>query len=301
MSFAGTVKDELFRHTGASRHCRLAELSALISFGGIDIFKDDGDSVFFGSDNRYVAEKCFTLLKKTFNICKNESQSEGNGSVTGFTVNDKEEIRKLRQAVSGELLLQRSCCMRAYLRGAFLASGSVSDPNKSYHFEIVCRDRKQAECITEIMGHFDISAREVERKNRPVVYLKEGSSIVDVLNIMEAHVALMEFENSRILKDMRNSLNRRVNCETANIDKTVTAAVKQAEDIRTVMGMPEYKKLPQGLRELAQLRLDNPDASLKELGQMCDPPLGKSGVNHRLRKISELAGSFYKKADDHEG
>ena len=98
MSFAGTVKDELFRHTGASRHCRLAELSALISFGGIDIFKDDGDSVFFGSDNRYVAEKCFTLLKKTFNICKNESQSEGNGSVTGFTVNDKEEIRKLRQA-----------------------------------------------------------------------------------------------------------------------------------------------------------------------------------------------------------
>ncbi len=111
----------------------------------------------------------------------------------------------------------------------------------------------------------------------------------------------MEFENSRILKDMRNSLNRRVNCETANIDKTVTAAVKQAEDIRTVMGMPEYKKLPQGLRELAQLRLDNPDASLKELGQMCDPPLGKSGVNHRLRKISELAGSFYKKADDHEG
>jgi DNA-binding protein WhiA len=142
----------------------------------------------------------------------------------------------------------------------------------------------------EIMKHFDISARQVERKNRRVVYLKEGSSIVDILNVMEAHIALMEFENSRILKEMRNSLNRRVNCETANIDKTVTAAVKQAEDIRIVMGLPEYRKLPQGLRELAQLRLDNPDASLKELGEMCDPPLGKSGVNHRLRKISALAG-----------
>ena len=110
MSFAGTVKDELFKHIGASRHCRLAELSALISFGGIDICNDDVDFVSFDSDNRYVAEKCFTLLTKTFNICKNERQSGGNGSVPGFTVNDKEEIRKLRQAVSGELLLQRSCC-----------------------------------------------------------------------------------------------------------------------------------------------------------------------------------------------
>ena len=289
MSFAGTVKDELFKHTGASRHCRLAELSALVSFGGIDIYGGDSDTVTFAPDNRYVAEKCFTLLSKTFNICKNEGQTEAVDHGEGFTISGSDEIRKFRQAMAGELLLQKSCCMRAYLRGAFLAAGSVSDPNKSYHFEIVCRDYDQAGCLMEIMQHFDISAREVERKNRPVVYLKEGSAIVDILNVMEAHVALMEFENSRILKEMRNSLNRRVNCETANIDKTVTAAVKQAEDIRTVMRMPGYRKLPQGLRELAQLRLDNPDASLKELGQMCDPPLGKSGVNHRLRKLSALA------------
>ena len=289
MSFAGTVKDELFKHTGASRHCRLAELSALVSFGGIDICGDGPDKAVFCSDNRYVSEKCFTLLTKTFNICRNGKQEECAGTEYGFTVDDRDEIRKLRQALGGDLLLQKSCCMRAYLRGAFLAAGSVSDPNKSYHFEIVCRDRGQAGILMDIMKHFDISAREVERKSRPVVYLKEGSAIVDILNVMEAHVALMEFENSRILKEMRNSLNRRVNCETANIDKTVSAAVKQSEDIRTLMGMPEYRKLPRGLRELAQLRLDNPDASLKELGEMCDPPLGKSGVNHRLRKISALA------------
>ncbi len=290
MSFAGTVKDELFKHIGASRHCRLAELAALVSFGGIEIYGDGDDKVIFRSDNRYVGEKCFTLLTKTFNICRNGEREEFVYSADGFTVDDRDEIRKLRQALNGDLLLQKSCCMRAYLRGAFLAAGSVSDPGKSYHFEVVCRDTVQADTLMEIMKHFDISARQVERKNRRVVYLKEGSSIVDILNVMEAHIALMEFENSRILKEMRNSLNRRVNCETANIDKTVTAAVKQAEDIRIVMGLPEYRKLPQGLRELAQLRLDNPDASLKELGEMCDPPLGKSGVNHRLRKISALAG-----------
>jgi hypothetical protein len=289
MSFAGTVKDELFKHVGASRHCRLAELSALVSFGGIDICGEGEDKVTFSSDNRYVTEKCFTLLTKTFNIGWNEEEKERAGTGGSFRIDDRDEIRKLRQVLNGDLLLQKSCCMRAYLRGAFLAAGSVSDPKKSYHFEIVCRDRRQAVILLDIMKHFDISAREVERKNRPVVYLKEGSSIVDILNVMEAHVALMEFENSRILKEVRNSLNRRVNCETANIDKTVTAAVKQAEDIRVVMGLPEYRKLPKGLRELAQLRLDNPDASLKELGEMCDPPLGKSGVNHRLRKISALA------------
>ena len=113
--------------------------------------------------------------------------------------------------------------------------------------------------------------------------------IVEALNVMEAHVALMDFENSRILKSMRNSLNRRVNCETANITKTVNASVKQSEDIRIVMGMPEYKTLPEGVKKIAELRLKHPDVSLKELGELCDPKIGKSGVNHRLRKLALLA------------
>ena len=225
-----------------------------------------------GSDP--AARKCFTLLEKTFNIVKRA---------------DVEQDRMLRQALSSRVLLQKSCCRRAYLRGAFLAAGSVSDPNKSYHFEIACRDEKQAETLTEIMDSFDISLKTIIRKNHPVVYLKEGSLIVEALNVMEAHVALMDFENSRILKDMRNSLNRRVNCETANIGKTVTAAVKQTDDIQAVMRMPEYKSLPYGIKQVADLRLKYPDASLKELGEMCDPPIGKSGVNHRLRKLSILA------------
>jgi DNA-binding protein WhiA len=121
------------------------------------------------------------------------------------------------------------------------------------------------------------------------VYLKEGTQIVDMLNVMEAHVSLMQMENVRILKDMRNSVNRQVNCETANLNKTVNAAVKQIEDIRLVQEQKGLESLPKTLREVAQIRLENPEASLKELGEMLEPPIGKSGVNHRLRKISEIA------------
>ena len=185
-------------------------------------------------------------------LCFTLSHAEGD---PGIILKDRDDIRMLKQAVGSEILLQKSCCRRAYLRGAFLAAGSVSDPNKSYHFEIACRDEKQAETLTEIMDSFDISLKTIIRKNHPVVYLKEGSLIVEALNVMEAHVALMDFENSRILKDMRNSLNRRVNCETANIGKTVTAAVKQTDDIQAVMRMPEYKSLPYGIKQIADLRL----------------------------------------------
>ena len=275
MSFAGTVKEELFRHCGSSRHCQIAELAALISFLGTDMASIlQNQDIAGDSEGDPAARKCFTLLEKTFNIVKHMDE-------------DCED--RINQALSSQLLLQKSCCRRAYLRGAFLAAGSVSDPNKSYHLEIVCRDAGQARTLTDAFGSFDIAAKEITRKNHPVVYLKEGSLIVEALNVMEAHVALMDYENSRILKDMRNSLNRRVNCETANIGKTVTAAVKQTDDIRTAMGMPEYKSLPFGIRQIAELRLKNPDASLKELGQMCDPPIGKSGVNHRLRKLSMMA------------
>ncbi|MCR4807391.1 MAG: DNA-binding protein WhiA [Lachnospiraceae bacterium] len=275
MSFAGTVKEELFRHLGNSRHCQIAELAALISFSGSSaerIMEKEG--ITGDPENDLTARKCFTLLEKTFNIVKRMDEEQG---------------RMLNQALSSPVLLQRSCCRRAYLRGAFLAAGSVSDPNKSYHFEIVCINEDQVNTLIEILKSFDITAKDIIRKNHPVVYIKEGSLIVEALNVMEAHVALMEYENSRILKDVRNSLNRRVNCETANIGKTVTAAIKQAEDIRAVMGMPEYRNLPYGIKQIADLRLQYPDASLKELGEMCDPPIGKSGVNHRLRKLSMMA------------
>ena len=181
-----------------------------------------------------------------------------------------------------------------------MASGSISDPNKSYHFEIVARTLQQAQLLTELMNSFEADAKIVERKNHYVAYVKEGSQIVDMLNVMEAYVSLMNLENVRILKEMRNTVNRKVNCETANINKTVSAAVehinktvsaavKQIEDIRKIQSRMGFDELPESLREMAELRLQYPDATLKELGEYLDPPVGKSGVNHRLRKLSAIA------------
>ena len=173
-----------------------------------------------------------------------------------------------------------------------MTAGSISDPTKSYHFEIVCRTMEQALQLQKQMEAFSAEAKIVERKNHYIVYLKEGSQIVDMLNVMEAYVSLMNLENVRIVKEMRNLVNRKVNCETANINKTVNAAVKQIEDIRKIQSTIGFEELPYTLREMAQLRLDYPDATLKELGEYVDPKIGKSGVNHRLRKLSSIAATL---------
>ena len=165
----------------------------------------------------------------------------------------------------------------------------MSDPKKSYHFEIVCSSPEAARQIQSVICSFGLDAKIVPRKKTFVVYLKEGSQIVDILNVMEAHVSLMELENVRILKEMRNSVNRKVNCETANINKTVSAAVKQVEDITYLRDTAGFDNLPRNLVETAYVRLAHPEATLKELGELLDPPVGKSGINHRLRRLSEMA------------
>ena len=165
----------------------------------------------------------------------------------------------------------------------------MSDPEKNYHFEIVTLHEQFAVQLQDVLDFFELDAKIVIRKKYYVVYIKEGAKIVDVLNIMEAHIALMNLENVRILKDMRNTVNRRVNCETANINKTVSAAVKQAEDIRFLQEHRGLSELNQGLQDIAYLRLEHPEATLKELGEMLNPPVGKSGVNHRLKKLSKIA------------
>ena len=192
-------------------------------------------------------------------------------------------------SVIRNVVTQQACCRRAFIRGAFLAAGSISDPEKFYHFEIVCASMEKAEQLKEIIATFSIEAKIVVRKKYYVVYIKEGSQIVEILSVMEAPVALMELENIRILKEMRNSVNRQVNCETANINKTVSAAVKQLEDIEYIRDTVGLDYLPESLAEIAQARLERPDATLKELGEALSPPVGKSGVNHRLRKVSAIA------------
>ena len=178
---------------------------------------------------------------------------------------------------------------KGLIRNAFLQSGSISDPEKFYHLEIVFTEYEEALAIKQMIESFQLDAKIVERKGHYVVYLKEGAQIADMLRIMEAPLALMEFENIRIVKEMRNSINRQVNCEAANLGKTISAAVKQVEDIRFIDSMVGLDNIPEGLAETARKRLEYPEAALKELGELMAPPLGKSGVNHRLKRLSELA------------
>ncbi|MCR2047146.1 DNA-binding protein WhiA [Acetatifactor muris] len=285
-SFSSQVKEELAKRISPARHCQIAELAAIMNFCG-QYGRDAGGgyTVGFQTENEAVVRKGFTLLKKTYNIdtdiALNEIEMQG----------ILQKIGSLNKPVSA-LLLKNSCCQRAFLRGAFLSVGSMSDPAKSYHLEFDCCDAEKAEQLRELMKGFEIESKIILRKKYHVVYLKEGSGIVDLLNVCEAPVSLMNVENLRILKEMRNSVNRRVNCETANIARTVSAAARQVEDIQYLQLHYGFQNLPDNLREMAEIRLENPDTPLKELGEYFQPPLGKSGVNHRLRKLSELADTI---------
>lgn len=284
MSFSGQVKQELAQQYPKARHCRLAELAALTGFSGIYPSTEEGANICFRTENADLARKYFTLLKKTFNI---KTDIVVRKMTAGYQYRIFAEKKGLHAVFQAQI--QSSCCRRAYIRGAFLAAGSMSDPQKSYHFEIVAERETEAVTLQKMMHQFGLDAKVICRKKAYVVYLKEGTQIVDVLNIMGACVALMELENIRILREMRNAVNRKVNCETANIHKTVSAAVKQNEDIQYIRDTIGLDDLPESLREMAEVRLSHPEASLKELGQLLQTPIGKSGVNHRLRKLGEMA------------
>lgn len=308
MSFSGEIKEELGGHISQARHCQIAEAAAYISMcGSVMIDSNDRFSIKIHTENLIVARKCFTLLEKTFNI-RTEISIRRNLSKqsTAYWLLVKKHEEALRILHATKLLTQEGdvleelslvkntvvrqyCCRRAFIRGAFLVSGSISDPEKSYHYEIVCSAKGKAEQLQKIMNSFEIDAKVIQRKKSYVVYVKEGAQISDLLNIMEAHVALMKFENIRILKDMRNTVNRKVNCETANINKTVSAAVKQVEDIHYIRDTIGLENLSETLYDVALTRLTYPEATLKELGDLLTPPVGKSGVNHRLRKLGDIA------------
>lgn len=295
MSFSSSVKEEISKHMSNARHCQLAELAAIVQLS-CTIGRDAEGRFILGldTDNEALQRKYFTLLKKTINIVSaNDISDDAIWELfeTLKLTDSDGAFRGINEPVS-PMLLRQSCCKRAYLRGAYLSVGSMSDPKGSYHLEMVCEREDQAKQIQEILASFDLEGRIIERKNHYVVYMKEGSSIVDFLNICEAHVALMEMENHRIVKEVRNSVNRRVNCEAANITKTVNAATKQIADIELLRDRYGLSRLPGNLREMAEVRLEHPDATLAELGAYLEPPVGKSGVNHRLRRLSEIAEDY---------
>ncbi|MEG6615117.1 DNA-binding protein WhiA [Peptococcaceae bacterium 1198_IL3148] len=309
MSFSVFTKNELARVVGPRRCCQLTELAAILKMDGSISISGQKLAITIATENAAVARKLLTLVKKLFGLRtevmvqrkvrlkKNNiylvripPHAEVENVLAKLGMWDK-ELRMPRSDVKlGKL--SRVCCRRAYLRGVFLGGGSISNPEGNYHLEIITNDAQHAEEICHVMKKTNLGAKISVRKNWYVVYLKESEQIVECLNNMGAHEALLEFENIRIYKDMRNQVNRLVNCETANLNKTVNAAVRQLENIKYIHNKIGFSKLSPALKETAELRLSNPDISLKELGELMNPPVGKSGVNHRMRKLEDIANKL---------
>lgn len=208
-----------------------------------------------------------------------------------YSVNDIEISSAFEKQIQNlnKIKEQEEMAIKALTRGIFLGSGSVNNPEKKYHLEIILSSKKNANIIKNLLLKMQIKFKELERKNGYSLYIKEGEEISKFLAFIGANSSVLKFEEIRVIRDMKNNVNRKVNCETANLNKTINAAVKQIDAIKKIKARGNFENLSENLREIANLRLENPDASLVELGQMLKNPIGKSGVNHRLNQLIELS------------
>jgi DNA-binding protein WhiA len=309
MSFSSKVKSEVCRVGELARDEAKAELAAIMKVSGTLLLGANKQISFrVTTENPSIARRVFKLLKHYFNIHtkllvkKSNSFKKNNIYMVVITeemgvrsllkemgvLNNREGILSLDYDIPKEFI-ETEECKRSFIRGTFLGGGSISNPEKTYHLEFVTHNNDYAEQLSSLINSFGLTSKVIQRKGGYIVYIKEGEQIVDLLNIIGAHSSLLELENVRIMKEMRNNVNRLVNCETANLSKTVNAAVRQVESIKLIQEEIGLQRLPKNLRDIAELRLEYPDESLKELGELLDPPVGKSGVNHRLRKIEKIA------------
>ncbi len=303
MSFAAQTKKELTQ-VEAAPCCEKAELSALIRMNGTVQLSRQRMMLDISTENAAIARRIYTLIKKQYQIHvellvrKKMRLKKNNVYIVRIPdgvqalLSDLYIVSEGFQFTPGinPKIVKNACCRRAYLRGAFLAGGSVNNPEgSSYHLEIASMYEEHCKALCNLANKFTLNARCIERKKGFVLYIKEGEKIIEFLNIIGAHQALFKFEDVRIMRDMRNSVNRIVNCETANLNKTIGAAVRQIENIRLLEKEIGLHTLPDRLREVAEVRIQHPDMNLTEVGEMLRGKVSKSGVNHRLRKIDEMA------------
>lgn len=308
MSFAAQTKKELTM-VQSETCCETAELSALIRMNGSVQLTNQRIVLDISTENAAIARRIYSLLKKEFNVHtellvrKKMRLKKNNVYIVRIPSQVQEILSRMKIVSEGFVftpgierdIIEGDCCKRAYLRGAFLAGGSVNNPEgSSYHLEISSMYEEHCHALCDLANEFDLNARCIERKKGFVLYIKEGEKIIEFLSLIGAHQALFRFEDVRIMKDMRNSVNRLVNCETANLNKTIGAAVRQIDNIRLLQKELGLENLPDKLREVAEIRLKHPDMNLKEVGDLLKGQVSKSGVNHRLRKIDEMAEKIRK-------
>lgn len=303
MSFAAQTKKELTMVEGEAC-CEKAELAALIRMNGAVQLTNQRIVLDISTENAAIARRIYTLIKKNYSLhtellVRKKMRLKKNNVYIVRVPNKVQEVLGSLHIVSegfqftagiDKRIVRGNCCKRAYLRGAFLAGGSVNNPEgSSYHLEIASMYEEHCHALCQLANRFQLNARCIERKKGYVFYMKEGEKIIQFLSLIGAHQALLRFEDVRIMKDMRNSVNRIVNCETANLNKTIGAAVRQIENIRFLQKEFGLEHLPEKLREVAEVRLKHPDMNLKEVGELLKGSVSKSGVNHRLRKLDDLA------------
>lgn len=309
MSFSATTKNELARIVPERKCCMLAEIAGFIRMCGTIKLSGGGKvNVMLLTENPAVARHFKRLIKDYFGtnaslviakttilkkghyyelMIEAEKNAEQILRETGILM-VKEGCNYISDGIYSDII-KTKCCRKAYLRGVFLGAGTISDPEKAYHLEIVCNSEMLSIDVKKLINSFGLHSKSVIRKHSHVVYLKEAEQIIDFLNILGAHGKLLDFENVRIVKEMRNKTNRISNCDNANLDKTINASARQMENIRLIEEARGLTSLPEKLREAARLRQENPESSLIELAELIEPPIGKSGLNHRFKKIEELA------------
>lgn len=305
-SFSGETKNELARVVPGNRCCQVAELSALLRLNGrLELTGNNRKTLCITTENAGIARKSFKLFKALFEfpltvVMETKRRFNTNRYYLVNAHLDEQHITILNELgiIDDENhlvygvergIVRKRCCKRTYMRGVFLARGSVSKPGGSYHLEMVFPTYELARSVQRVGESLGIKLRLTERKKTFLLYLKDSDQIVDFIRLIGANYALLEFENVRVYKSMKNQVNRQVNCETANLEKTLEASWRQVENIRRLIDRYTVEGLPENLRELAVLRLDYPDFSLKELGEMLSPPLSKSGVAYRMKKLEQLS------------
>ncbi len=319
MSFSSKVKEELLRQSLGKSCCSLSELSALTQTSGSLALRGAGRvQVTYRVESAALARRIFLLLRTRLDIVAKlhyvQNARLGGRRSCVLTLGDQDSQRLLlalhmmEQGEDGGVTLRRTaprhpmtrqCCRRAFLRGAFLGAGSMTSPEKGYHFEWVADDEGLMKTIIRLLEKSDLPARTFERKGRQVVYLKGAQQIADALALMGASASVLDMENIRITKQMRADANRASNCDEHNSEKMLNAAEKQIDAIKLISIQRGLFTLPPGLQEIARLRLEHTSLSLTELGQLMTPPVGKSGVNHRMRRLMEVARDIENTLDAH--
>lgn len=306
MSFSQDTKNELVKIKNVSTSAALCELMGCVAFGG-RLRREKGVlSLTIVTENPKTARRIYQLIKDTVGLTSKVKISKTSNGKAFYTVaieNDEaislmmaldfikkpSDVNYLSSFRINTEYIDKSARQKAFLRGAFLATGTVMSPEKKYHMEFATPSYGLHNDLYVVMKDMGLSPRVVVRSSNMVIYFKNSEEIADILTLMGAYKVLMDFHNTKILKEIRNNVNRTMNCEAANLQKMVDASMEQVNAINKIIEVGKFETLPENLKEIARLRLEYREHSLKELGEMLDPPLGKSGVNHRLRKLQEIA------------